>query len=124
MNSGKRAVIAVEVKSDLRVIVRAPLRTANKDIERFLTEKSGWIEKHLGMAKEQQAKQSSAFTDREIKALAETAREDISQRVVKHAELLGVTVSRITNYDKRKLPDVLEYYAAKGCRAETLKDVM
>ena len=30
----------------------------------------------------------------------------------------------ITSYDKKKLPEMLEYYAGKGCTVEKLSDVM
>lgn len=30
----------------------------------------------------------------------------------------------ITSYDKRKLPEMLEYYASKGCAVEKLSEVM
>lgn len=30
----------------------------------------------------------------------------------------------ITSYDKRKIPEMLEYYASKGCAVKTLQEVM
>lgn len=30
----------------------------------------------------------------------------------------------ITSYDKKKIPEMLTYYAGKGCTAETLAEAM
>lgn len=38
-----RKTLAIEVRSDLRVIVRAPRRTPAENIERFINEKKQWI---------------------------------------------------------------------------------
>lgn len=91
----KRRTIAVEVKSDLRVIVRAPLKMTDKDIHRFLAQKSAWIEKHLEIAKERQDERLTSFNDAEIKELAEAAKQDLPQRVERFAAIMGVTVGRI-----------------------------
>ena len=42
----KRKTLAVQIKPDGSVIVRAPLRLPQRDIDRFLREKSAWIESH------------------------------------------------------------------------------
>lgn len=92
----KRRTIAVEVKPDLQVIVRAPMRMKDKDIQRFIEEKTAWIEKHIEIAKGRKAQQLPPFTDDEIKKLADEAIGDITERVKKYASLIGVTVNRIT----------------------------
>ena len=92
----KRRTIAVEVKHDLRVIVRVPMRMKQKDIERFIADESAWIERHIDIVKARQADCAPAFTDDEISNLVAAAREDIPQRVAKYAARLGVTVGRIT----------------------------
>ena len=91
----KRRTIAVEVKRDLRVIVRAPTRMKQKDVERFIDEKSAWIEAHLEIVKAQQADMSPGFTDAEIDELVKAAREDIPPRVAKYAARLGLSVGRV-----------------------------
>jgi predicted metal-dependent hydrolase len=43
----RRRSISIIVSPDKGVIVRAPYRTSVKSIEKYLKEKSGWIQKHL-----------------------------------------------------------------------------
>jgi predicted metal-dependent hydrolase len=43
----KRRSIAIVVSPDSGVIVRAPYRTSQKNIDRFVQNKSSWIKKHL-----------------------------------------------------------------------------
>ena len=50
----KRRTIAIEVKDDLRVIVRVPMRMKDKEIRRFVDEKSDWIEKHLEIVRSEE----------------------------------------------------------------------
>ena len=47
----KRRTIAIEVKKDLRIVVRVPLEMKDNDIQRFVMEKQRWIEKHLQIVK-------------------------------------------------------------------------
>ncbi|MCL1895578.1 MAG: M48 family metallopeptidase [Clostridiales bacterium] len=42
----RRKTVAIHIKEG-RVIVRAPMRTPVRDIERFIESKQGWIDKHL-----------------------------------------------------------------------------
>lgn len=91
-----RKTIAVEVKNDCRVIVRAPQRMGKSEIQRFINDKSEWIEKHLEMAQQRQENRKAAFTEEELHALADAAVKDLPQRVAKYAPLVGTTVGRIT----------------------------
>lgn len=45
--SPRRRLLSIEVHPDLRVIVRAPLRCAERDVARFLAERARWIEAQL-----------------------------------------------------------------------------
>ncbi len=91
-----RRTIAVEIKSDLQIIVRVPIRMKDKDIERFLEENKTLIEKHIEAVKNRKAQQLQSFTDGEIKKLADAAVSDIPVRVKKYASLIGVTVNKVT----------------------------
>lgn len=97
----KRRTIAVQIKPDLQIIVRAPIRMKDKDIEGFIEEKAAWIEKHTEAMKTRQAQQLLPFTDVEIKNLADAAVEDIPVRVKKYAPLIGVTVNKVTIRNQR-----------------------
>ena len=92
----QRRTIAVEVKRDLRVILRAPMRMKQKDVERFINEKSAWIEAHLEIVKARQADKEPCFTVEEIRELVKAARDDIPPRVAKYAARLDVTVGSVT----------------------------
>ncbi len=96
----KRKTLAIEIKNDLRVIVRAPLFVSNIEIQRFVTEKSYWIEKTIEKvkAKNEQEKLNPVpkLTEEEIRALADKALDVIPKRVEYYAKIIGVEYGRIT----------------------------
>lgn len=97
----KRWTIAIEVKKDLRIVVRVPLEMKDNDIQRFVMEKQRWIEKHLQIVKKRNEEKETPFTVEEIHALADAALKDLLQRVAKYAPIVGVTVGRITIRNQR-----------------------
>ena len=94
----KRKTLGLEVKSDGRVIVRAPLRLPEKTIRQFVNDHEAWIQKHIELAKEKReaAAQIPKMSEEEIRALAEKAMAYIPQRVAYYAPKIGVTYGRIT----------------------------
>lgn len=88
-----RRSIAVEIRPDLRVVVRAPLSMGEVAIRRFVQEKAPWIEKHLAAM---QAQTAPPLSPEEVKTLMAAAREDIPDRVSRYARDMGLTVGRIT----------------------------
>ena len=53
----RRKTLSMQVKGDGRVEIRAPLRTSDAEIRRFLETHRRWLEKHLQKARAlQQAK--------------------------------------------------------------------
>lgn len=97
----KRRTIAIEVKKDLRIVVRVPLEMKDNDIQRFVMEKQRWIKKHLQIVKKRNEEKETPFTVEEIHALADAALKDLLQRVAKYAPIVGVTVGRITIRNQR-----------------------
>ena len=87
-----RRTVAVEITRDRRVLVRAPLRMKDRDIEAFLELKSPWIVAHLARP----AATQPPLTETEKAALMASAREDIPRRVAQFAPQVGVSVGRIT----------------------------
>ena len=83
---------------DGRLVVRAPLRMSEEEIERFLLKHRGWIEKHLSEAREKErvAAHSAKLTPEELRALAAAAKDVISQRVAYYAPIVGVRYGNIT----------------------------
>ena len=91
-----RKTIAVQIMGDGRIIVRAPLRMADGDIQRFVESKSEWMEKHLAIIQQRQQPAEAAFTMEQLHQLADAAKQDIPRRVARFAALIGVTYGRIT----------------------------
>lgn len=92
-----RKTLSLQIKPDGAIIVRAPLRLPQREIDRFLEEKSGWIEKHLAMvASSNAAGEESPLDADDIRELAQEALADIPERVRKFAQIMGVTYGRIT----------------------------
>ena len=96
----KRKTLAIEIKQDGRVIVRAPMRTPVRDIERFLNEKSDWIRVHrakvLARKAQEEAHPVPALTDTQLRGLKKRASIVIPERVAYFAPLVGVDYGRIT----------------------------
>lgn len=96
----KRKTIAIQVNSDQSVIVRAPLRVPQSEIDRILKEKDSWIKKHIKKMQDRQEELASddvhRITEEELKALAKKAHRDIPQRVALYAEQIGVDYGRIS----------------------------
>ena len=93
-----RKTLAVEIKGDGQVIVRAPSRMSKREIDRFVIEKADWIEKHLSTVQKRQAARPAIkkLTAAEIRALADAALEDFPERARRFAPRVGVTYGRIT----------------------------
>lgn len=98
----KRKTIAIEVTSDCQVIVRAPLRISEKDINGFIGEKADWIEKSLSKMKKRQEDLSiqnekhKPLSEQEIKLLTTKAKRILPVKVKKYADQIGVSYERIT----------------------------
>ncbi len=95
-----RKTIAIEIKPDLQVIVRAPLRMNSKEIQDFINQKSEWISKNLEVMKARNAAKSQqklpSFTDEEIGKLTAQAKAYLPHRVEHFAKIMGVKYGRIT----------------------------
>lgn len=96
----KRKTIAVEIRPDLTILVRAPLRISEMRIRKFVHEKEDWILSHLQIMEQRvkaiEENMLPKFTKEEIHNLAVQAKRDIPPRVEKFAQMIGVTYGRIT----------------------------
>ena len=97
-----RKTMGAQIKGN-KLIIRAPLRATDEQINRFLLEHKQWIETHLAKAQAQQQARADVhkLTSDEIQALANRALEVIPQRVKYYAPLIGVTYGRITIRNQR-----------------------
>ena len=89
-----RKTISIQVTPEGAVIVRCPRRMRQADIRRFLSEKSGWIEKHLRAVEARP--QMPKLTPEELRSLALQAKEALPPRAAFFAAQMGVTYGRIT----------------------------
>lgn len=95
-----RKTIAIEVRPDLRVIVRAPKRASNREIMKFVEQKQDWIAKHLAQMQiryeETRRRKEKQFTDDDIRKMKDEAKKVIPDRVKYYADIMGVTFGKIT----------------------------
>ena len=98
----KRKTMCVEIRGT-RLIVRAPNRTPDAAVARFVEQNRPWIEKHMAraVAREEAAGSVPKLTGEEIRALADQALQVIPKRVAHFAPLIGVTYGRITIRNQR-----------------------
>lgn len=90
----RRKTLAIEVKADGRVLVRAPLFLPQRDIERFLEQKTAWIDKTRAAAAARQTQ--PAFTAEEVETLRAQAKREIPPQVAAIAARMGVAYNRVT----------------------------
>ena len=95
-----RKTIAIEVRADLKVIVRAPKRASNREIMKFVEQKQDWIAKHLAQMQiryeEKQRRKEKRFTDDDIRKMKDEAKKVIPCRVKHYADIMGATFGKIT----------------------------
>lgn len=102
IRSPKRKTVAIYVREDLTVEVRAPSRMPQGEIDRFILANQGWIEAHLA---KQQARNTLArtVTPEEEAALRRQAKEELPRRVDYFSGRMGLipTGFRVTGAKKR-----------------------
>lgn len=101
-----RKTLAIEIRPDLRVIVRAPYGTPGSYIEQFVASRADWIAAHLIKMEERNSLRPASppgkpLTRDELHALADRAVDYIPKRVAHFAPLVGVTYGRIAIRNQR-----------------------
>ena len=87
----RRKTIAIYIR-DAEVVVRAPLRASMRDIDRFVTSKQAWIEKHLAEQRAMAGRRENAEFDKEkISYYKKQARKIILGRIAYYAPSMGVS---------------------------------
>lgn len=97
----KRKTLAIEIRPDMRVVVRAPEKIPQKEIIKFVEEKQNWIKKHIAQmyfkAEEiKKQKKEPALTNADIEKLCQKALSVIPDKVKYYAEIMEVTYGKIT----------------------------
>ena len=98
----KRKTLALEVTAEGQLLVRAPIKTSLKVIEKFVEDHAVWIERARAK-QEERRKLHPPLAEDEIKRLRTLAKEKIPPRVAYFADVMGVkpTSVRITSAKKR-----------------------
>ena len=95
-----RKTVGIQVNGDLTVTVRAPMQAAQRDLERILQEKKGWIQKQIERFQLEKTRDAATEAKRlstaEIRELADRALAHIPGRTACFAKILGVDYGRIT----------------------------
>ena len=97
----KRKTLEIEIRPDMRVVVRAPEKIPQNEIIKFVEEKQNWIKKHLVQMyfkaeENKKQKKEPALTNADIEKLCQKALSVIPDKVKYYAEIMGVTYGRIT----------------------------
>ncbi len=98
----RRRTLALEIRPDCTVTVRAPLACTDEEIRRFVARKESWILSHLEKMRSETARMDPAsgalrrLSSKELEALADAAMKDLPERCAKFAPLVGVSYGRIT----------------------------
>ena len=92
-----RKTVTLQIKQG-ELLVRAPRRMSERDIERFVCEHTAWIEKNLAEYERRTQKYENTvpLTEAELEELKRRAKPVFEQRAAYYAPLLGVTYSKIT----------------------------
>ena len=87
-----RRTLGLEVARDGQVIVRAPLRCPQRDIDRFVAEHRDWIVKKIALQQHRAAlREAMEPTPEQVQVLRRRAAEILPQRVAQYAPMMGVT---------------------------------
>ena len=90
-----RKTLALEITRDCRILVRAPLRLSQKQIDVFVESHAAWISKHL---EQQRIGAESALpppSPEQITRLKESARKIIPEKVAYWSQKMGATPTGI-----------------------------
>ena len=95
----RRRTLALQLKPDGSVLVRAPLRAPKWQIEAFLRQHWDWVERRR--AKQAALPQPERLTEEELADLKKRARRVFLARAAYYAPVVGVSYSRITVRSQR-----------------------
>ena len=90
--------MVLEVTEEGRVIVRAPMRIPQAEIERFIQKKSQWIERSLEEMQRRKLENCNLekLSMEEIRLLADKALKVFPEKTAFFAKKMGVTYGKIT----------------------------
>lgn len=97
----KRKSIAIEIKRDLRIVVRAPVYMSDRSINEFVCEKSDWINRNIqavkaAIAAREAEEKQPGFSDAELAKTVEAAKDILPPIAEYYARIIGVNYGKIT----------------------------
>jgi hypothetical protein len=92
----QRKTLALEITRDGRLLVRAPMRTAKRDIDAFVSAHGAWIAKHMEEQRRRAALMPPAPSMDELRAMARKAAEIIPPKVEHWSRITGLVPTGIT----------------------------
>ena len=95
----RRRSLALQLKPDGTVLVRAPLRAPKWQIEAFLRQNWDWVERRR--ARQAALPKVEKLGEEELAALKKRARRVFPARAAYYAPLVGVSYSRVTVRSQR-----------------------
>ena len=90
----RRRTVALEVTREGRVLIRAPLRMTQGEIDRFVAAHAGWLEKAKAKVAARQAAHPP-LTEAESAALRQRAKEILPGKVAHYAAIMGVVPTSV-----------------------------
>ncbi|MBQ7115990.1 MAG: M48 family metallopeptidase [Clostridia bacterium] len=90
----KRKSVSIQVDADCNIIVRAPLRLSQKELDKILLEKKVWLEKAI-ISQREKKKEIKEYSEDDIKLLRKKAKEIIPQKVEYYAKLMQVNPNSV-----------------------------
>jgi hypothetical protein len=94
----RRRTMCLEITSDMRVIVRAPINMPTYRIRDFVNDKSDWINSKLSQMADRRELQNDrpVMSEKEIKQLCAKAAIVLKQKTEYYARIIGVDYGKIT----------------------------
>lgn len=92
-----RRSISIEINTNCEIIVRAPYKMKNSDIEKFIHSRSSWIESHLSEMRERISSENmTAFTDNELEKMKLSLPGKLNPRLTYYSKLIGVSYAKVS----------------------------
>ena len=92
----RRRTLAIQVRPDGTVVVRAPLGATRAQIQAAVERSGDWIAKHQAQAAAAAPKPEERFTEGELRELAAQLKALLPERLARWSALLGVNYGKVT----------------------------
>lgn len=91
----RRRTVSMEIRADLTVVVRAPMRMPQYQIEEFVARHQSWLERHLPRM-EQRVRSHPEPSPEQRQAMIDKAKAILPGKVAYYSRIMGVTPAGMT----------------------------